>query len=263
MKEKSKNTDAYIDQLEEKIVGLSLQLKSKTNELSLVQESNQKSMGKLVHNLKNPVGVIFSFSDMILEGIDDYTSEKLEKHIQIIKKSADFSIQLLNQIAKYTQLDATDFNFTFEPLNYIEILMNISKEFKNIASEKNIIIEKEFPKTPIILTVDKEEISVAIRNILNNALRFSNKNTTITIKVKETLIAIETTITDEGIGISEDDLHAIFNNFHVVNTYSEDKQKCIGLGLSIAKKIVVSHNGKVSATSILNKGTSITITLPK
>ncbi|NOR28776.1 MAG: hypothetical protein GQ540_09665 [Lutibacter sp.] len=263
MKEKSKNTDAYIDQLEEKIVELSLQLKSKTNELSLVQESNQKSMGKLVHNLKNPVGVIFSFSDMILEGIDDYTSEKLEKHIQIIKKSADFSIQLLNQIAKYTQLDATDFNFTFAPLNYIEILMNISKEFKNIASEKNIIIEKEFPKTPIILMVDKEEISVAIRNILNNALRFSNKNTTITIKVKETSTAIETTITDEGIGISEDDLHAVFNNFHVVNTYSEDKQKCIGLGLSIAKKIVVSHNGKVSATSIFNKGTSITITLPK
>lgn len=263
MKESTKNNEAYIEQLEEKIVELSLQLKSKTNELSLVQESNQKSMGKLVHNLKNPVGVIFSFSDMILEGVDDYTADKLEKHIQIIKKSADFSIQLLNQIAKYTQLDSPDFNYNFETLNYIELLMNVSKEFNNVASEKKIKIEKEFPKTPIILTIDKGEISVVIRNILNNALRYSNENSTITITVKETSTAIETIITDEGIGILEDDLHAIFNNFYVVNTYSEDKQKCIGLGLSIAKKIVASHKGKVTASSILNKGTSITITLPK
>ncbi len=263
MSEHKKKSEAYIHELEEKIVDLSLRLKGKTSELNSVRESNTKSIGKLIHNLRNPVGVIFSFSEMILEDIEEYTPEKLEKHLQIIKNSANFSLQLLAIVAKYSQLQSPNLAYSFKSLNYTELVNAIINEFNAISVEKSIQMEHVFSENPISLTIDATEISIALRNVINNAFRYSNNNTSIKIIVKENLNTVETIIIDEGIGISEDNLPDIFNDFFVVNTYSEDKQKCIGLGLSIANKIIKDHEGTISVTSLLNKGTQIKIRLPK
>lgn len=261
---KNRNREsAYINKLEEKVVNLSLQLKSKTNELNLTNESYRKSVGKLIHNLKNPVGVIFSFSEILLEDIENYSSEKIEKYLEIIKNSANFSIETLNSVAKYIQCQAPDFIYTFKSLNYNQLVLNVINEFNDELSKKNIILKKNIPETPIILKVDAEEISLGLRNIIHNAIRYSTNNSTLKIRIKENVNTVETIIIDEGIGILEQDLQAIFKEFFVVNTYSEDKQKCIGLGLPIAKKIIKDHRGDISVTSTFNKGTSFKILLPK
>lgn len=263
MKKRKINSETYINELENKIVDLTLQLKGETRQLNSVRESNKKAIGKLIHNLKNPVGVIFSFSDMILEDLEEYTPEKLKKHLHIINNSASFSLQLLTTVAKYSQLQSPDLTYSFKSLNYTELVNTITNEFNTMSVEKNIYIERVFLENPILLTVDATEISIALRNIINNAFRYSNNNTTIKITIKENLNTVETIVFDEGIGISEENLTAVFNEFFVVNTYSEDKQKCIGLGLSIANNIIRDHKGAISIKSILNKGTEIKITLPK
>ena len=102
-----------------------------------------------------------------------------------------------------------------------------------------------------------------LRVLIHNALRFSPNNSTIKVEVVENDKHIETIITDEGIGISESDLVNVFNEFYVVNTYSEDKEKCIGLGLSIAEIIVENHKGTITVDSELNKGTCFKLSLPK
>jgi len=258
-----RKSEEYISELEDKIVTLSLKLRNKTNELNSVNEVNKKTIGKLVHNLKNPIGVVYSFSDMIIEDVEDYTTEKLEKHLQVIKNSAEFSLQFLNSIAKYSQLQSPDLKYDLKTLNYINIVTNVIAEFNSIAEEKNIRIETDLPESLPFLQVDEAEISLAIKNIINNAFRYSNEKSTIKITIKENLNTVETIINDEGIGISEENLPYISTNFFVVNTYSEDKQKCIGLGLSIANKIVEHHKGKILITSVLHKGSSIKILLPK
>lgn len=263
MSEVNKSDEAYINELEDKIVDLSLRLKSTTNKLSSVSENHKNMIGKLAHNLKNPVGVIFSFSDMILEDLEEYTTEKLQKHLQIINKSANFSIQLLGMVAKYSQLQSLDFKYAFKPTNYINLVTSVLNEFTDLASKKNCTIATNIPSSTINLTIDESEISLAIRNIISNALRYSKNNSTITITVKELENTIETTITDEGIGISEEHLPQIFNDFFVVNTYSENKQKCIGLGLSIAQIIVKHHKGEILAESNLDGGSTFKVILPK
>ena len=263
MAKKEENSEKYIPALEEKIIDLSLKLKSKSNELNTVVETNSKILGKLTHNLKNPVGVIFSFSEMMLEDLEDYSMEKLQKHIQIIKNSARFSLAFLDTISKYTRVQSPNFIIKTEQLNYIELLKSLITEFNGIASEKNIGLDVEVPSNDIFLTLDRNEISQALSAVLNNAMRYTNENSTIKITVEELKNTVETTITDQGIGISEADLSHIFEEFYVVNTYSEDKQKCIGLGLAIAKKIVELHKGKIEVNSIFEKGSSFKIILPK
>ncbi|HCE53917.1 MAG TPA: hypothetical protein DER05_02515 [Lutibacter sp.] len=260
---KEENSEKYIPALEEKIIDLSLKLKSKSNELNTVVETNSKILGKLTHNLKNPVGVIFSFSEMMLEDLEDYSMEKLRKHIQIIKNSATFSLAFLDTVSKYTRVQSPNFALKTELSNYVELVKSRITEFNGIASEKNIGLDIDVPSNDIFLTLDRNEISQALSAVLNNAMRYSNENSTIKITVEELKNTVETTITDQGIGISETDLPHIFEEFYVVNTYSEDKQKCIGLGLAIAKKIVELHKGKIEVNSIFEKGSSFKIILPK
>jgi K+-sensing histidine kinase KdpD len=259
---KEKNSDKYIPELEEKIIDLSLKLKSKSNELIAAIETNSKILGKLTHNLKNPVGVIFSFSEMILEDLEDYSTEKLGKHMQIIKNSATFSLAFLDSISKYTRVNSPNYSLKTEQINYSELVNGLINEFRAKASEKNIGLEVNFPSNDLFLTLDKDEITQALSAVLNNALRYSNENSTVNISVEELKNTVETTITDQGIGISDTDLPHIFEEFYVVNTYSDDKQKCIGLGMAIAKKIIQKHQGNISASSILEKGSSFKIILP-
>lgn len=257
-----KNSDKYIQELEEKIIDLSLKLKGKSNELNAALETNSKILGKLTHNLKNPVGVIFSFSEMMLEDLEDYSTEKLGKHLQIIKNSATFSLAFLDTISKYTRVQSPNFILKTAQINYSDLLKNLIEDFRKNASEKNIRLEVNVPLNDIFLTLDQDEINQALNSVLNNALRYSNENSTITISVEKFKNTVETTITDQGIGISEVDIPHIFDEFYVINTYSEDKQKCIGLGLAIAKIIIEKHKGKISATSTLEKGSGFKISLP-
>ncbi|MDP3944769.1 MAG: HAMP domain-containing sensor histidine kinase [Lutibacter sp.] len=263
MAKKEENSEKYIPALEEKIIDLSLKLKSKSNELNAVVETNSKILGKLTHNLKNPVGVIFSFSEMMLEDLEDYSIEKLGKHIQIIKNSATFSLAFLDTVSKYTRVQSPNFTLKTEQVNYVELVKSLINDFRTKASEKNIGLEVNVPSNDIFLTLDRNEISQALSAVLNNAMRYSNENSTIKITVEELKNTVETTITDQGIGISEADLPHIFEEFYVVNTYSEDKQKCIGLGLAIAKKIMELHKGKIEVNSIFEKGSSFKLILPK
>lgn len=259
---KAKNSDKYIPELEEKIIDLSLKLKSKSNELNAAIETNSKILGKLTHNLKNPIGVIFSFSEMMLEDIEDYSIEKLGKHLQIIKNSATFSLAFLDTISKYTRVNSPNYVLKPAEINYSELLNNLINEFRAKAAEKNIALEINLPSKDIFLSLDKDEITQALSAVLNNAMRYSNENSTVNITVEKTKNTVETIITDQGIGISETDLPHVFEEFYVVNTYSDDKQKCIGLGMAIAKKIIEKHKGRISANSALEKGSSFKIILP-
>jgi signal transduction histidine kinase len=263
LKKSDLTSDKYIQELEDKIIDLGLRLKSKTNELNNIRETNKKTLGKLVHNLKNPVGVIYSFSDMILDSVEDYSPDKLEKYLGIINSSANFSIQLLNSIAKFSQFQSSDFTLSLKKVNYQDIVKSVIKDCNKISEEKNISIDCVLPDEAIFLNIDESEFRIALNNILNNAIRYSESNTVIKIIVKNNLNTIETIIEDKGIGINKDDLPLIFNDFFVVNTYSENKQKCIGLGLTIANEIVKLHQGNIHVKSSINNGTEVTINLPK
>lgn len=256
----SQKSQKYISELEEKIVELSLKLKNSSNNLNAIEQLNKKIIGTLIHNLKNPIGNIFSFSGIILESINNYSPEKLEKHVTIINNSASFSIQLLNEIALYNELKPP--TFKNEKTDYLKILNNALCNFNELALKKNITIIRKFSDNPIFLNINAEKILVAISNIINNAFRFSNDHTKITIEIVQHSDSIETIISDEGIGISETDLFSVFDEFFVVQTYSNDNQKCIGLGLPIAKKIIEYSGGKIEIKSEISKGTIVKISLP-
>jgi K+-sensing histidine kinase KdpD len=263
LKKNEKQTKEYIDKLEEKIVDLSFQLRNSKKDLTFRNQVNRKIMSKIIHNLKNPIGVVFSFSQIMLETPSEYTEDKLKKHSQIIHNSAAFSLEFLDSLAKYTSLYSIPLTLTMSHENFTKILKDVVESLTETAKAKNIKIKTTVPKNEIFINVNASEISQAIRNIVQNAIRFSDNNTQINIELAENKNDIITKITDEGMGILEKDLPFIFDEFFVVNTYSEDKRKCIGLGLPIAKKIIELHQGKTTVKSVIKQGTTVEVSIPK
>lgn len=261
MNKTQKNSETYIEELEEKIIDLSLKLKANNNLLAASETTHNKLIATLTHNLKNPISIAYSFSDMILENAENYTPEKLEKHLKIIKESSQYAISLLNTFVTYQQVNSTNYNYKFELKNYTELINDIINNNTLLAQNKHITILHSLPKEPIFTTIDAKKITLALQQILNNAIRFSKPYSKITIVVTTTNNNIITEIIDEGIGISKNNIENVFNSFFVVNTYDLDKKKCIGLGLSIAQNIVTKHNGSISIDSKLNNGSTLKIIL--
>ena len=261
---KTQNTlEKYIEQLENKILEQNFQLKAKSDEINSVIQSQEKRMRKLNHNLKNPLGIIYSFSDMIIEDIEVYDADKLQKHVAIIKNAADFSIHFLNQTAKFSSITSPNVSFLFKKLNVVELLNQVINKFDELALKYKISIKRDFQVEKSMLLIDYEKLTIALSNIISNALRFSFENTTIVISVGESKGNVEIVIADEGIGVGTDDLTNVFKEYYVISTYSVDKEKCVGLGLTIAEKIIQKHKGFISFESVLGKGSSVKIVFPK
>ena len=262
MEKSPKKSETYIEELEEKIIDLSLKLKANNNLFVTTETRHNSLISALTHNLKNPISIAYSFSDMILENGENYTPEKLEKHLKIIKESSQYAISLLNSFVTFQQVNSTNYNYNLDLNNYTDLLNGVINNNTQIAQHKHIKIVKSFPKAAILTNIDSEKISLALNQILHNAIRFSEPNSKITIEVTTNNTAITTKIIDKGIGISENNIKKVLNGFFVVNTYDIDKQKCIGLGLSIAQNIIKKHNGAISIHSQINEGATVKITIP-
>jgi len=262
LKDIDNNTTAYIQELEDKIVDLSFNLKSCNNKLTTFKKDNYQRTRTLVHNLKNPIGVAYSFAEMIADSSENISKEKLDKYIDVIKKSTSFSIELLSSLSVINSLNAPDFTINLQKTNYCNFLNGIVAKFNQDKISKNRITTN-FPNGEINLRIDTHKIEIAIKNLLSNALRFSKNNTTINITVVENENTIETTITDQGIGIAEDNLANLFDEFYTINTYCEYNNKCVGLGLTIVKQILNYHHGEIIVKSVLENGSSFAISIPK
>ena len=263
MKEIDKSSPNYLNNLEEKIVELSLKLKSKENELDTFQKGGLQLFKDFIHNLKNPLGVINSFSNMVLEGEENNFSKKQQKYLEIIQNSSNFSLNFLDAFTEYYALENSSQLLKKSNINLLLLIFKEVEALKGLAFERSILIEIKEPKEEIYLNTDEKKLKKIIKAILHNAIRFSEDNSEIFIEINQCSETIEISIIDHGIGISEENLSKIPNEFFVCNTYDVAKIKCIGLGLSISKSLSKSLNGELKLKSGLNKGTTVSISFEK
>ncbi len=256
------NREEYIIKLENKIKELDSSLKKKNQDFTNAQKEINVFLSNLTHNLKNPLGTIYSFSEMILEGQKNFQFGKTEKYLNVIHNSSKFSIKLLNEFVYYSKIISHEFSLERTKVDFVSIIKKVLKKHESILEEKQISIKINVSPVNVYLYLDESIISRAIENTINNAIRYSAEGSEVIVEVFEKKNELILIVEDKGIGISEENLPKIFNEFFVVNTYSENKEKCIGLGLSISKKIIELHNGIIKVESEENKGTKLMISLP-
>lgn len=236
---------------------LSITFNQMLEKLETAFKRERQFMSDASHELRTPITVISAQAQEALSG-NKKVKEYKEALNLILNESKKMSF-LISQLLLLHKSDEGKYKLNFELLDLNMIIEEITKEFENIAKEKNIKINFISNKD-IKLKADQTLITRLVVNLVNNAIKYGRDNGNVVIKIPSDNESVFIEVMDDGIGISEEDIPYIFDRF-----YQTDKSRSnqgTGLGLAISKWIVEQHNGEIKVESSLGKGTKFTVKLP-
>jgi two-component system, OmpR family, sensor histidine kinase BaeS len=215
------------------------------------------------HEIATPLTNIYGYIQALQEGVIKGEKEK-ERVLSLIKRETERLIKLSNETKNLALLESDNAQYNIKGVNLGKLIEEVVDLFKPKADKKDvkIKIEKEDLRvSKILVKVDRDKIKQAIGNILDNAIRYSPKNSVVKIGVKLESDFVSISITDKGVGIAKEELRNVFERFYKIRS-SKTKSEGTGIGLTIAKKIVEAHDGEIGIISKLGKGTTVNIQLP-
>ncbi len=238
------------------------QLESQTVILAAEQERVrvlQRFIADMSHDFRTPLSVINS-STYLLHRITD--PEKREEKLKNIEQQSDRMLKLLDDLLEMGRLDEKGFKFQFTKELINSLIQMIVNDFQATATAKGQTLEF-IPQNDVpLIQIDALKFSRAVIHLVQNAINYTPANGKVTIRTALEANQVTLSITDNGIGIDEKDLPHIFERFYRVDGARTSATGGSGLGLPIVKKIIESHDGTVSVTSVVGKGSTFTIKLP-
>lgn len=260
-----------ISELKKAFMKMSYALKERENEIllrnkelaemqaSLIQSSKLSAIGMLAtgiaHELNQPLMVINSYIDMLKEELKN--DKKITEDILILKKQID---KMKNIILQLSDFSKSEDSFTYADIN--KIIENVLIFTETYFRKYNILIEKDFDNTIPLILIKQSQIEQVLLNIMTNAVDAIKpiENRKISIKTGCFLDSAKVyiSITDNGIGMQEEELEKIFEPFYTTKKIGEG----IGLGLYVSYKIINAHNGCIKVSSKKGEGSCFTIILP-
>ncbi|MBU2554115.1 MAG: hybrid sensor histidine kinase/response regulator [Bacteroidetes bacterium] len=253
-----KNRRLMMD-LEQANATLEEKVQQRTRELEELNHLKNKYIGIVAHDLRNPIGIAKSFSVLLLEDYDNYTKPEHLEFIGIISERCSYSLNLMHDFLDISKIESGIFEVDLLEQDYITFLEKAIQQTSILANGKSQTIQFLHPMQQLVFPFDRDKLEQVIGNLLNNAIKYSEPNTLITVDVSYNNEVITTKIIDEGLGIRQEELDKIFHPFETTSTKATAKEKSTGLGLAIVKKIVEAHKGKISVESQLGVGTTFTI----
>ena len=227
-----------------------------SRELYKMENMRKNLTSDISHELRTPLPSIQTHLEAMIDGIWEPSKERLNSvNEEVIRLS-----HLVNQLKNLAKFDSYEDKLNLKSENLTQLIKNIIYNNESYALDKNIRIKYELED--VNANIDKEKISQVIINLISNAIRYTNLNGEILIKLYKKSDFIKIIVKDNGIGIPEESLDYIFERF-----YRVDKSRCrntggTGVGLTICKSIVDLHKGKIEVKSKLNEGSEFIITLP-
>lgn len=215
----------------------------------------------LSHDLRTPLACIKGYVTTLLREDVAWDAETQKEFLNIIVEETDYIESLINNL-----LDSSTFSWKGEielkkePISLPQIAKKVLKDpsYRQKNHEFIMMFPEDFP----LVEADLTRIEQVLRNLVDNAVKYSNENTQITIKGELAPEEIIISVADQGIGIGDEHLNQLFEKFFRVTNNNEEHQKGMGLGLPLARQIVINHGGRIWAKSKLNYGTTLYFTLP-
>ena len=201
-------------------------------------------------------------SEPLTEGteIDSKTSLKYR---EIIKAETIRLEKIINDILDLSRLQSGKTVLDIQRIDLVDLIENIIDKFKPLSRDKNISIEFEKPSEPVFVAADGDRLAQVVIIFIDNAIKYTNADGLIKIKLGLEEDTVHVSISDNGIGIPEEDLPYIWERFYKVDKSRTNKYSGTGLGLSIAKNIIELHNQRVAVQSKKGEGSTFEFTIKK
>lgn len=233
-----------------------IRLKDNAEEKLRYDKESKELISNISHDLKTPITAIKGYVEGIQDGVAD-TPEKMEKYIRTIYNKANEMDLLINELTLYSKIDTNRIPYNFAPLPVNDYFNDCAEDLAMELESKNV----EFGYFNYVegdqkIIADPEQLKRVINNIISNSLKYMEReHGLINLRVKDVGDFIQVELEDNGKGIAAKDLPNIFDRFYRTDASRNSSKGGSGIGLSIVKKIVEDHGGKIWATSRLGTGT--------
>ena len=239
-------------------------LKESTEEKILMDKENKELISNISHDLKTPITAVKGYVEGIMDGVAD-TPEKMDRYVRTIYNKTNEMDHLINELTFYSKIDTNRIPYTFSKLNVEDYFSDCAEELGLEMETRGIeLVYANYVEKGVQVIADGEQIRRVIHNIVSNAIKYMEKpRGIIQLRVKDVGDFIQVEIEDNGKGIAAKDLTYIFDRFYRTDVSRNSSKGGSGIGLSIVKKIMEDHGGKVWATSRLGIGTIMYFVLRK
>jgi len=238
-------------------------LKALSESESNLRELNaqkDKFFSIIAHDLKNPFNAILGFSELLVEQINERNYTGIDQYATVIKQSSQRAFDLLINLLEWARAQTDTLVFDPESFNLKDLINENITILSSNANQKAITFNQDIPDE-VFVFADKQMISVVLRNLISNAIKFTQKGGEINISVKKSEKEILISVIDNGIGIEPERIQNLFHINKSISTPGTNNEQGTGLGLILCKEFVEKHSGKIWAESKPGKGTVFYFTL--
>ena len=241
-----------------------VKLKENAEEKLQAEAENRALVSNIAHDLKTPITAVKGYAEGIMDGVAN-TPEKVDKYVRTIYNKANEMNTLINELTIYAKIDSNKIPYNFAKLPVNAYFEDCVDEIRLDLEAKNIQLGYyNYVADDVVIIADPEQLRRVINNIVGNSVKYMNKTQSyINIRIKDVGDFIQVEIEDNGRGIAQKDLPYIFERFFRADASRNSATGGSGIGLSIVKKIIEDHGGKIWATSKEDTGTVMYMVIRK
>ncbi len=246
---------------QKKIADQNQELEQQSEQLKSINETKNKLFSILGHDLRGPVGQIKSVVDLMLQ--DQLEKEEFFELLNYLKKDIDSVNFTLNNTLKWSMAQMEGFELNPLNFNLFEVVKNSLDLLQASIKEKDLVVFNQL-RSETLAFGDPDLVEVVVRNLINNAVKFSNPGDAITIYAEKNKDFLELYILDQGIGMSQEQIDEILSEQYMLSKskLGTNKEKGSGLGLQLVKDFVKMNRGKIEIDSHPGHGTKFCVKLP-
>lgn len=226
-----------------------------------LDELKSRFITNITHEFRTPLTIILGY----LGNLKERFSDKNDIHMSLdtIEQNSHNLLNLVNQMLDLAKLEKGQLNLNCIQGDFVNFSSQIVNSFLSIASDKRITLKFSADPKKIIMDYDAEKWRQVLNNLISNALKFSPQQCELHINIlKQNPNTLKIEVSDQGFGIPEDELPFIFDRFYQVENAEHKVSQGTGIGLALTKELIALFKGNITVTSVLDKGTKFSITVP-
>lgn len=245
---------------EDELGYLAASLNYMASELAKNEDSQKQIVANVSHDFRSPLTSIKGYSEAMLDGT--IPPEMHNKYLEIVTNESDRLIKLTNSLLTLNNLNTEGMILELTDFDINTAIRNTVATFEGTCQKKKISIELLLTGEQLFVKGDLGKIQQVLYNLTDNAIKFSNKESSITIETKEKHNKVFISVKDRGIGIPKESLNQIWDRFYKTDLSRGKDKKGTGLGLSITREIIRAHGENINCISTEGEGTEFLFTLP-
>ena len=233
-----------------------------SKELEEINRSKDRFYSMVSHDLKSPFQGLLGLASFIISEADSLSKDEIKEFVGNIESSAKNLYGLLENLLNWTRFELGRIQFTPESFYLYDLLEEVENILLGIAKKKGIEIKLDVDKD-FSLVADRKMMYSILSNLITNGIKFTRTNGYVSVAAKKTTSNVILTVTDNGIGMTKEQIDNLFDITNINSTPGTNNEKGTGLGLLLCGEMVEKHNGKIEITSSIGKGTCFIISIPQ